>query len=201
MVPFVAFLFYRHKLSTVVVIASLLSFFGVWLLSGGNIHDIENFRFGFGDRLILLCALCFALQVAMMGHTVELVRAPFALSFLQYLMTGIVALVLAVTYEHIRLAALLQAWIPILYAGLASGGIAYTLQAIAQQHTPSSDAAIILSTESLFGGLGGVWLLKERLTPEGMFGCGAIMFAVVLVELGPLLKWGRKLRTRKAAAG
>jgi len=85
----------------------------------------------------------------------------------------------------------METWVSILYAGIASGGIAYTLQAVAQQHTPPAEAAIILSSEALVGGLGGVWLLHEKISTTGVLGCVAILAAIALVELGPMWKTRR----------
>lgn len=187
LVPFAARLLYRQKLSPVAVAASFLSFFGVWLLTGADPHHVLAGLNG-GDALILLCAVCFALQVPMLGHVVSDLRLPFTLSFLQYAVTGFVALVLAFVFETVDWHLIADAWLPILYAGVASGGIAYTLQAIAQQHTPSVDSAIIMSSESLFGAIGGVWLMHDRLTTAGIWGCVDIMIAIVVVELVPLLQ-------------
>jgi len=168
------------------ILAGCLSVVGVWLLAGGNLTKPLQ-GLGFGDLLVLGCAFGFAFQVTLLGHVANLIRIPFALSFIQYLAVGVVALVLALCFEVIDWSAISDAWISILYAGMASGGIAYTLQAVAQQHTPSADTAIILSSESLFGGLGGMWLLGERLTFAGAVGCAAIILAIVVVELAPFL--------------
>lgn len=196
MVPFVGYFFHCYKLSLPILLGAMLSVIGIWLLSGGR---VANFKINFaqGDGLIILCAFCFAIQVATMGRIAGRLKAPFSLSFLQYLVVGITALVLAACFEKIEIKTLMEAWLPIVYAGIASGGLAYTLQAVAQQHTPSADAAILMSSESLFGGVGGVWLLKEKIATEGIWGCGAIIVAILLVELGPLWKWGRNVKYKK----
>jgi drug/metabolite transporter (DMT)-like permease len=195
LVPFVGALFYKTRLSFATLIASLLSLLGVWLLSaGGDIH----MHFGRGDILVLLCTFGFAVQVTVLGRLANKMRLPFAISFVQYLVVTIIALILALYFEHIDWQSLIDAWLPILFAGVASGGIAYTLQAAAQQHTPSADAAIIMSSEVLFGGVGGIWLLHEKLTMIGMLGCIAVIAAIILVELAPVVR-ARHTR-RKASA-
>jgi len=199
MVPFVGRMFHRQPLLVPTLIACVLSVFGIWLLSGGQTSDFA-IDFSRGDGMVLLCTFGFAIQVTVMGRLAKRLQLPFTLSFIQCIFVGSIALILAIVFEEINLATLLQAWIPILYAAIASGGIAYTLQAVAQQHTPSADAAIIMSSEALFGGIGGVWLLHERLPIQGVFGCCAIMAAIILVELGPLLTWGRSLRNKNRAA-
>ena len=195
LVPFAARLLYQQKLTAIAVLASLLSFAGVWLLSGGDaLHPLPGLNGG--DLLVLLCALCYAVQVPMLGHIVGGLKAPFTLSFLQFAVTGFVALVLAVFGEHPHVETIVASWQSILYAGIAAGGIAYTLQAVAQQHTPPADAAIIMSSESLFGAIGGAWLMHDRLTLSGYIGCAAILLAVVAVELTPHVK--KRARKKKA---
>ena len=196
MVPIIGFAFGHHKLSLPLLIASTLSLLGVWLLSGGISNDLI-IHIGIGDALILLCALGFAFQIVILGRLAKRINLPFLLSFLEYAAVGIIALLGAVLFEKIDFNSLLQAWQPILFAGIASGGIAYTLQAVAQQHTPPSDAAIIMSSEALFGGIGGVWLMHDPMNLEGLMGCAAIMGAIILVEIGPLWHWNQSRRKRK----
>ena len=190
-VPFAAFVLYRQKIVPAIFIASALALIGVWLLTGADLWRLVKF-FNRGDALVLFCAIGFAVQIPILGHIVGRTRMPCTLSFLQYLAVGSIALVLALCFEHIDLHALIKAWMPIAYAGIASGGIAYTLQAVAQQHTPSADAAIISGCgEALFGALGGIWLLHEVITPIGYVGCAAILASIVLVEIIPLMRQQR----------
>lgn len=187
MVPFLGRIFHRQVLSPTTLIASFLSVLGIWLLSGGDINDV-SVDFRHGDGLVLLCTFSFAAQVVIIGRLAKRLMLPFTLSMLQYLAVGLTALIAALLFEEIHVQDLLQAWIPILFAGIASGGIAYTLQAVAQQHTPSTDAAIIMSSEALFGGVGGVWLMHDKLSFAGICGCIAIIGAIIIVELGPMVK-------------
>ena len=73
----------------------------------------------------------------------------------------------------------------ILYAGAISGGIAYTLQVVAQQYTPAADSAVIMGAESLFAAAAGAYFLGESLNAHGWVGCALIIAAVLLVEFGP----------------
>ncbi len=187
LVPFVTRVFYAEKLTPLAVLACILSFAGVGLLTGADPRHLLT-SFHVGDGFVLLCALGFALQVSIMGHIAAGMKMPCLLSLLQYMVTGIVALGMALGFEVIDLHAIADSWLSILYAGVAAGGIAYTLQAVAQQHTPSVDTAVILSTESLFGAVGGAWLLHERISFMGYLGCGAIMLSILLVELVPYLR-------------
>ncbi|HEU0118695.1 MAG TPA: DMT family transporter [Alphaproteobacteria bacterium] len=197
LVPFVGVVVYRTKISPLLLFASVLSVFGVWLLSGGSFSSLAA-HFGRGEVYLLLCAATYAVQVVMLGTLTKRLQLPFTISFAQYLSLAAIATVLAVCFESIHIKMIIDAWLPILYAGVASGGIAYTLQAVAQQHTPSADAAIIMGSEALFGGLGGVWLLHEHLSMLGISGCCAIMAAIMLVEMGPLWNWQRERRRKKS---
>ena len=114
------------------------------------------------------------------------------LSALSFLVVGLLSLLLAFATETPDFFALADGWIEILYAGLLSTAVAYTLQAIAQQHVPASNAAIILSAESLFAALGGALLMAERLSPVGYAGAALIFFAIVLVEAVPALRKPRR---------
>ncbi|HKN28887.1 MAG TPA: DMT family transporter [Roseiarcus sp.] len=75
----------------------------------------------------------------------------------------------------------------ILFAGLVSGGVAYTLQIFAQRYTPPAEAALILSLESVFAALAGTVLLDERLTLVGAIGCLLILIGAVAAEAAPAL--------------
>ena len=144
-------LLYRHGVSPGILFVACLSLLGIGLLTGVDMRHLLA-GFNHGDVFMLLCAVCFAFQVSIMGHVVGATHMPFTLSFIQYLSTGLAALALAACYETFDLHVILSAWMPILYTGIASGGIAYTFQAVAQQHTPSADSSIIMgSGETLFG--------------------------------------------------
>lgn len=183
-VPVVCLLVYKQKLSSFIYPAALLSVVGVYCLSLGG-GDITPF--GLGDVLVLLCAIGFGFQVAMVGRIMGKVKAPIRVCFWQYAACFGIAAVMAFVLETPTWEGIKAAGIPILYAGAISGGIAYTLQVIAQQYTPASDSAVILSAESLFAALFGALLMHERLTPLGAAGCGLIIIAILTVEFGPFL--------------
>lgn len=188
-VPLVCFVIYRQKLSRFVFPSAILSVAGVWLLSGG----METLRLNVGDILVIGCAICFGFQVPIVGRIVRKVKAPLRICLIQYIGVFLIALSGALAYEAPSAQDIITALPAILYAGVLSGGIAFTLQVIAQQSTPASDSAVILSAESLFAAIGGALLVQEHLTPAGLAGCGLIVCAILLVEFGPMA-------FRKAAA-
>jgi drug/metabolite transporter (DMT)-like permease len=100
--------------------------------------------------------------------------------------------------EKVSLQAVLAAAVPILYGGLLSVGVAFTLQVVAQRNAPPAHAAVLLSLETVFAALGGALLLGERLGPRGVLG-SALMFAAMLCSQLPLLL-GARLSSRLGLA-
>jgi drug/metabolite transporter (DMT)-like permease len=181
-VPVICLVFYRQKLSKLIFPAALLSVAGVFLLSGAKVTALSS-----GDGLVLLCAVGFAAQVALIGRIMGRVKAPFRVCLIQYVAVFAAALAAACVFETPDVESVMKAWLPILYAGAMSGGIAYTLQVVAQQYTPASDCAVILSGEAVFAALAGALLQGDRLSAAGGLGCLLIIGAILLVEFGPYL--------------
>lgn len=178
-VPLICALFFRQPLSPWIYPAALLSVAGTWFLSGGVSNLVP------GDTFVVLCAACFGVHVAVLGAVMKRVDAPLTVACLQYIVVALVAGVWMFAVEKPSGADLLGALWPILYAGVLSGGVAYTLQAVAQRHAPASDAAIIMSGESLFAALAGALLLGERLSGAQYAGGALILAAILLTELAP----------------
>jgi drug/metabolite transporter (DMT)-like permease len=175
--------FYKQNLPGWIYAAAALSVGGIWCLAGGRLDGLSA-----GDALVFACAIGFGAQVALVGKVTETVRSPLVLCLIQYSAVTVAALIPALLFEAPTLDALRGAAMPILYAGILSGGIGYTLQVVAQQYTPASDSAIIMSGESLFAALFGAMLLGERLLPLQYAGCALIALAIIMTELIPLLR-------------
>jgi drug/metabolite transporter (DMT)-like permease len=188
-VPVICRIIFKQKISGWIIPAALLSVAGVWFLSGSTLQSLAAPNRG--DMLVLLCAIGFAFQVTLIGRIMQKVRAPFRLSCLQYGVVALLAAIAAITLEQPHIKDIAAAMWPILYAGVLSGGVAYTVQAVAQQYTPASDSAVILSAKSVFAAIAGALLMGDRLTLQGGFGCGLIAAAILMVECGPYL-WRRK---------
>jgi drug/metabolite transporter (DMT)-like permease len=184
-VPAIVWAVYGQKPPVWIFPATILSVLGVWFLSGEAAQD--RFQLNRGDILVLLCAVGFAWHIILVGRVMRRSPTPFSLCCLQYAVVAVAALAAAVLTEQPELKNILAAGYSILYAGVLSGGIAYTLQVVAQQYTPSTDSAVILSAESVFAALAGALFMQDRLTATGWLGCGLIFGAILLVELGPRL--------------
>ncbi len=179
-VPVIGLIVFRHKQSIIVWPACAIAIAGVWLLNGGRLDRLSP-----GDGLVIACAAAFGLQINLMGIVVRQSARPFTICVAQNAVTAIAALGLSAMSEHITVSGIQASLIPLLYAGIVSGGLGFALQAFAQQHTPSADAAIIMSGEALFAALSGALLLGERLGPINWLGCGLTFAALLLVELYP----------------
>lgn len=170
--------FMGKRLHPAVAVAVVLALAGMYLLcvpdGFGNIY--------IGDWLVLACALAYALHILVIDHfgMVDGVR----LSRIQLLTAGTISLVLALLFEKPNLSQIFAAAIPVLYAGIASDGIAYTLQIVGQQTTDPTVASIIMSLESVFAALGGWLVLSESLSAVELIGC-ALVFAAVLLAQAP----------------
>jgi len=132
-----------------------------------------------GDGLVLVGAFFWAGHVLIIGWLSGRRVEPVLLACLQFVVCAALSLSVAVVAEPITLEGLEGAGLPILYGGLLSVGVAYTLQVVAQRDAPPAHAAIILSLETVFAALGGWWLLHETLSERGLIGC-ALMFAGML---------------------
>lgn len=181
--PLAAFILVRHRPHPIVYIGAPLALLGIYLLTGADLS-----RFTLGDGLLVICALSWAIQIAVLAELVQQTAMPVFMSMLCFLGTGLLALVGVPIFEHPTLADINAGWIEILYTGVFSTAVAFTLQAIGQQHVPASNAAIILSAESLFAALAGAIFLGERLPPLGYLGAAIIFGSILLVEIVPQLR-------------
>ena len=157
-------------------VGALLAVVGLYLLTMNDRLTLTE-----GDGLVLIGAFFWAGHVLTIGWLAGRHVEPVLLACLQFIVCGVLSLAVAVTSEPITLDGLQGAAWPILYGGLLSVGVAYTLQVVAQRDAPPAHAAIILSLETVFAALGGWLLLNETLAGRGLIGCG-LMFAGMLLS-------------------
>lgn len=157
----------------------VLAVVGLYLLCNPNEGGINR-----GDLLLLACALLFSVQIMLVSHYAPQVDG-VRLSCIQFLVVGVLNLPLMCVFEQPSLSAMVDNWMPLLYAGVLSSGVAYTLQIVAQKHTHPTTASLLMSFESVFAVLAGWALLGDVLSvPEGI-GC-VLMFAAVLLAQIPM---------------
>ncbi|MCG8334366.1 MAG: DMT family transporter [Proteobacteria bacterium] len=154
---------------------AILAAIGLYFLS-----VTESFTIQFGDLLEIIGAFFWAIHVILVGYFSRRIN-PVHLSLVQFTFCSLLSFITALALETIEISALSDALIPILYGGLCSVGIAYTLQVVAQRNAHPAHAAILLSLESVFAAVGGWLLLNEVLPFRSKAGC-ALMFAGMLVS-------------------
>jgi drug/metabolite transporter (DMT)-like permease len=185
--PLVTYITLRTAPHPIIYLGAPLALVGIYLLTGARLDGFTT-----GDLQLLLCAVCWGVQVSMLGALVRETGMPIFVSTINFFATSILASLFAFVLETPSIGGMIDGWIPILYSGICSTAIAFSLQAIGQQYVPPANAAIILSAESLFAALGGALLLNERLPPVGYLGAAVIFATIVMVELVPALR-GRRL--------
>lgn len=143
----------------------------------------EGFSLGTGDLLVLCCTFFFALHIITVDRFCARGVDPTVMSCIQFFTAGILLTVGMVIFETPRLADILAAGGTILYAGIMSGGVAYTLQIFGQRETPPTLATLIMSLESVFAALSGWLILHERLSLKEGIGCILVFAAVIAAQL------------------
>ena len=177
LVPIISTVFLRKPSSWIVWIAVLLGLAGMYLLC-----MTEGFSLARGDALVCVCAMLFT------GHILCCDRYagrgnPVRISAIQFVTASFVSWTLAFIFETPSVEAIRSALIPILYCGLASGGIGYTLQIVAQRFTNPTVASLLMSFESVFAVLGGAVLLHERMSTRELLGCMVMFIAIIVVQI------------------
>ena len=181
-VPLIAFVSIRAMPHPIIYIGAPLALVGIFYLNGGHLAALN-----FGDVLVIISAVFWGGHVFLIGLLSRATALPVTLSAITFIGTGLVCLALGLPIETPAIESFGAIWMQIAYTGLLSTGLAFTLQAIAQQHVPAANAAIVLSAESLFAALGGALVLGERLIPVGYAGAALIFFAIILVEAVPAI--------------
>jgi len=181
-VPVIAFLALRTRPHPILYLCVPLALLGLYYLNGGGFSSFNG-----GDGLVVMSAVFWAVHVLMLSFLGRSTGLPIFVSAVSFLVSGAIAMIAALVVESPTLEGIVQGWPVILYASVLSTAVAFTLQAIGQLYVPPGNAAIILSSESLFAALGGALLLGERLPPIGYVGAGLMFLAILAVETVPAL--------------
>ena len=170
-------IFLKKPSTPITWIAAILATIGLYFLSVKG-----DFLISKGDLLVLLSAFFWAGHVQFIDWLVNRYQ-PLLLAFLQFITCSVLSLLAAFYFETIDLSLIWKAVIPILYAGLLSVGMGYTLQLLGQREAHPSHAAIILSLESVFAVLGGFVLLNEFMQFREILGCSLMLCAMILSQI------------------
>ncbi len=159
------------------LLAVLMGVVGMYLLC-----MTESLHLGRGDTLVCICAVLFSGHILCCDHFVKLGN-PIRISAIQFASCTVISSIAALILEQPGWAKIVSAAIPILYCGLISGGLGYTLQIIAQKYTDPAVASLLMSLESVFAVIAGALLLGERMTGRELLGCVIMFAAIVLVQI------------------
>tara|TARA_Y100000590_G_scaffold262838_1_gene294975 strand:- start:3253 stop:4152 length:900 start_codon:yes stop_codon:yes gene_type:complete len=187
-VPFVGIIsriIFKKQLHWIIWVAILLCIYGSYLLSSNQSLDIQK-----SDSLLFIAAFFFALHIILIDIFMKELNSPFAFGSFQYFFVFLFSLLVALSIENPKIANMKIEWFEILYTGILSAGVGYTLQIIAQHKADPAPAAIILSMESVFATIAGWIILHQFLDTNKILGCACIFIGVILVQLLPA--FGRK---------
>lgn len=171
-------------------------YWNVWIGVGLTVAGLYllcmngDLKFQKSDLFVLLCALVFAMHILVIDHFSPLVDG-VRMSCIQFLVCGVLSIIPMIIKDMAPLTIrewvaplqTLDAWIPILYAGICSSGIAYTLQIIGQKDVNPTIASLLMSLESVFAVIAGALILNERLSTKEIIGCILIFIAITLAQI------------------
>ena len=182
LVPVAAWLLFRKNPGRVIWLGVALAVFALYLLC----MPAESFSLNGGDLLLLGCAACFTVQILCVDYYAPKVSGS-RLARDEFLVTGVLSMLIAVLTEPITADGIRSAIIPILYAGIMSGALGYTLQIVGQRDTDPTVASLLMCLESVFAVITGAILLHEKMTVREAVGCVLMFSAVILAQLSPVI--------------
>tara|TARA_Y100000996_G_scaffold311833_1_gene248162 strand:+ start:126 stop:1022 length:897 start_codon:yes stop_codon:yes gene_type:complete len=183
LVPILLFFIYSQKVHWSIWPSIGLCIYGVYLLS--NFSDSEIMK---GDTLVILCSIFWALHIIFAGKFMETFDIPIFYAALQGLLVATLSVISAYIFEDIIISNILLESYSIIYAGVLSGGIAFTLQMFAQKNIEEAPAAIIYSLEGVFAAIAAWIILEQILNINNIIGCFLILIAVIFSQLAPSIK-------------
>ncbi len=171
-------LFLKKRVRPIIWGCIAVAAIGLYLLS---IKD--GFTIGKGDFLVLLCAFAFSIHILVIDYFSPKANG-VKLSCIQFFVAGLLSGVVMFIFETPVMADILASWMPIVYSGILSAGIGYTLQIVAQKDTDPTIASLLMSLESVFALISGMIILQEMMTGREALGC-VLMFAAIIVAQLP----------------
>ena len=174
-------IFLKQKTHSTTWLGAITAAVGLYFLSIN-----EGFTIEFGDLLQVIGALFWAVHIQVIDKFVKNVDA-IKLSSTQFATCSVLSLITAFIFEDISMSGVVIAIVPLLYGGVMSAGVAYTLQAVGQRYAKPSHAAIALSMEAVFAAIGGILILNETMSLRGYLGC-ALMLAGMLISQAENIK-------------
>ena len=183
MVPIILFMFYSKRIHWSIWPSVFLCVVGVYLLT-----DFTDATVRFGDGLVILCALFWALHIIFIGQFTRNFNIPLFFGALQGLIVSLFSFLFAIFFEDISFNNILNEYASIIYAGVLSGGIAFTLQIYAQKKISPAPSAIIFSLEGVFAAIAAWIILDQVLGLNNLIGCFFILVGVIISQILPEMK-------------
>ncbi len=181
-VPIISRFILKKRIHWSIWVSVSICLVGSYYLTVGN-----SFEAQFADFLVVVCAIFFALHCILIDEYFEIVNAPFTLATSQFLLCFLYSLPFVFIFEDPSLEGIYMELFELLYVGVMSSGIAYTLQIFGQRYVKPSTAAITFSLEGVFGSLAAWIILSQMLTTTQIFGCFLILLGVLTAQLIPLI--------------
>jgi len=181
MVPIIIYFLFSKKLHWSIWPSVLACVIGGYFLS-----DISNADIRFGDSLVLIGALFWALHIIYIGKIIDQFDLPFFIALLQNLIVAALSFLLAVLFEEIDFSKIKLERFEIVYAGVLSGGVAFALQLLGQRNISAAPAAIVMSLEGVFAAIAAWIILNQILELNNIIGCSLILGGILLSQLAPI---------------
>jgi len=176
-VPVVNAVIFKKRNGKRVWLAVFLGLIGLYLLC-----VTDGFSLTKGDLLVMGCAIIFTGHILSADHFAPSGN-PIKMSAIQFVVASVMSLIGAFLFESPSIEGIMSAALPILYCGILSGGVGYTLQIIAQRYTDPTVASLLMSLEAVFAALAGAIILGERMSVKELAGCVIMFVAIILVQL------------------
>jgi len=181
MVPIIVYFLFSEKLHWSIWPSALACVVGGYFLS-----DINNVDVRFGDTLVLIGAVFWALHIIYIGKIIQKFNLPFFIALAQNLIVATLSLLLVLLFEEVDFSKIKLETIEILYAGILSGGAAFALQIFGQKNISAAPAAIIMSLEGVVAAISAWVILTQILNLNNIIGCSLILGGVLLSQLAPI---------------
>ena len=183
MVPIMIYFVFSERIHWSIWPSVLACLVGGYLLS-----DFNNLSVRFGDALVIIGALFWALHIIYIGKIIKIFNFPFFIAVIQNLIVAVLSLILVLLFEEINFSKIKLETVEILYAGILSGGAAFALQLFGQRNIPAAPAAIVMSLEGVVAAIAAWIILNQILVLSNIIGCTLILFGVLLSQLIPTYK-------------
>jgi len=181
MVPIIIYFLFSKKIHWAIWPSVIFCVVGVYFLS-----DFNNSEIRYGDTLVIIGALFWALHIIYIGKIIENFDLPFFIAFLQNIIVAVFSLILVLVFEEIDFSKIRLETYEILYAGILSGGAAFALQIFGQKNILPAPAAIIMSLEGVFAVVAAWIVLDQFLGLNNIIGCCLILVGVLFSQIMPI---------------